>query len=355
MMPPVPGSEDLSSDLEWMLLSGQADDAHLASAIVEAHGGAIFSLACLLLGDRRLAEKASARIFAQALLNVHSYPTRMPLRLWLFSLAARQFRSAWFSPFLSRENPGGLFREFMPRDRLALVLHLYFDLSSAEIAQVLSVPAASLEKRLEKLQGTLQKGSLPEDPTLGTASIKVPAGDLTAQPGEGSAVSLVGGILDEMTQLRARRKRLAFIQGALTFLVGAAVVLVFSREVSRSVPIPTPSPAVPTATLRRGTPTPSAIPEYAALYYPEAGETLADIARKTWVELEILESINHIPADQQLKAGQPIILGFRAPEQVPRILLTITPLALPPPLTITSSSAEIRQRVLQSQSYWKSL
>lgn len=348
-------SPDLSPDLEWMLLGGQADEAQLASALVEAHGADLFELAYLLLGDRVLAEKASTRVLAQAVLNAHRYPARMPVLHWLFSLVARHFKTPWIWLFLTRKDPCGVFCQFRPQERFVLALRYFFDLSIPEIAHVLSIQEGSLEKHIGKLEKKLRGGSsssdAPQKVALPTSASRTGPLRHTMYENPAGKVEIV---LDEIERSRARKKRLALLQGALTFLLGALVVLISTRAFVSDTPALTPPPPS-TALLSRFTPTPTDIPEYAVQYVPAEGETLADIARKTWIDMEILEAINRIPADQKLEAGVPVILGFRPPTQAANQRPTTTPWPLPPPLTAQSSPAEIRQRVSENQHYWHTL
>ncbi len=339
-----------------MLLNGQTDEVHLASALAEAHGADLFDLAYLLLGDVHLAKGVTARVLAQAVFESHRYPARQPVVHWLFSLAARHLKTTRRWSLFPRRDPCGVFCQFRPQERFALLLRHFFELSIPEIARILSLPERSLERRIEQLEEQLQAGSPPSDPPQAAALLLSGAREpLPRQAIPENPAGWAGTILTELALLRSRRKRLALIQGALTFLFGALVVLVATRAFVSDNPAPTPSPLKPTAISPHQTPTPTPIAKYAVLYFPSPGETLADIARKTWVDTEILEALNRIPADQRLEAGKPVILGFRPPERASNLPPTATPWPLPAPLTARSSPDEIRQRVSESQRYWQSL
>lgn len=310
-MPLVDPSSELASDLEWKLLNGQTDEAVLASALAEAHGADLFDLACLLLGDADLAKGVTGRVLAQAIFESQRYPARQPVLHWLLSLAARHLKTTRRWSLFPQKDPCGVFSQFRPQERFALLLRHFFELSIPEIARILSLPERSLERCIEQLEGQLQAEALLSDPPLGAARLLSGARDsLPRQAMPEIPASWVGVILKELAILRSRRKRLALIQGALTFLFGTLVVLVATRAFVSDIPTPTPSPQKPIAISAQQTPTLTPIAKYAVLYFPPPGETLADFARKTWVDVEILEALNRIPADQRLEAGTPVILGF---------------------------------------------
>jgi DNA-directed RNA polymerase specialized sigma24 family protein len=80
-------SPELSSDLEWMLQSGQAPKEMMAEALVEEYYEPVFRLGLAILGDSEQARQTALETFSGALLEAHRYDGKCGVRNWLLRLA----------------------------------------------------------------------------------------------------------------------------------------------------------------------------------------------------------------------------------------------------------------------------
>lgn len=78
---------ELSSDIEWMLQSGQVSRIYFLEALTEAFYLAILRLTTTLLDDTDAAREATRKIFLKAILNVHQYRSQLGVHAWLFKIS----------------------------------------------------------------------------------------------------------------------------------------------------------------------------------------------------------------------------------------------------------------------------
>ena len=78
---------ELSSDIEWMLQSGQVSRTYFLESLTETYYTAVLRLATSILDDTDAARKATRKIFLKAVLNVHQYRSQMGVKVWLFKIA----------------------------------------------------------------------------------------------------------------------------------------------------------------------------------------------------------------------------------------------------------------------------
>ena len=83
---------ELSSDLEWMLESGQVDRDLLAEALAQEYAVEFVQSARLFLRDIGLARQAVVRAFGAALVNVYRYQHGMGVRVWLYQFLIAEWR-----------------------------------------------------------------------------------------------------------------------------------------------------------------------------------------------------------------------------------------------------------------------
>jgi DNA-directed RNA polymerase specialized sigma24 family protein len=106
---------NLSSELEWMLSSTQAEPAEVRRAVAQEYGQALYSMALSLLSDPALASAAFAEILAAVPANRHRYSAQAGIRNWLYSLAVevcRRYRErglrSWRRPPVLENDLAGL-------------------------------------------------------------------------------------------------------------------------------------------------------------------------------------------------------------------------------------------------------
>lgn len=161
-------------------------------ALVQAHQQAVFRLAYLLLGDPSEAEDVAQETFIQAFKALGRFDTTRSMRPWLLRIATnlaynrrrsvRRYlamlqRAARNDPTLIDETAPSESREadaqalwqsvrrLEHNDQQVIYLRYFLELSEAEIAETLNVPAGTVKSRLHRavarLRGIL-KTDMPE-------------------------------------------------------------------------------------------------------------------------------------------------------------------------------------------------
>jgi DNA-directed RNA polymerase specialized sigma24 family protein len=286
-----PEELELSSDLEWMLLSGQVEEATLVSRLVNEEFANLYRLALSILEDPDTARAAAREAISQAVLNAHRYDGQVGVQTWLYSLT----REACQTRLAAHEDPGHAITEFSPGD----------------LQQVAAEIQAGIEKRR---QGLKRWKVIQQIVLVAVASALVIFAAMTID---------VHTPTPQPPTARPRNvvvTRMVYVQPA----------------------------QAPTAT---GTP----FPERAILYEAEPGDTLEKISGRVGVDAEILSSLNAIPPDQELDPGQKVMIGIGAPPLAMITPTPVTPAPSLEPLTTESSYQEILQRVDESKSNWHTL
>lgn len=322
---------DFTSNLEWMLQSGQAGDAALISALVAEQYAPLYHLVLSLLEDPAAAGEVARQALVKAVLDAHLYRGESGVQRWLFSIAVQVCRNYLRRRFLRRF----AFLQGSPH-------HLSGSLARWKLDELAYV----IKNRME-LSGRM--------PAFPSSSAPAPADLEQAR------------LVVEHRVKQARRRRLVAIRTQEFGLVGVVVLLVLfvGRALNTFPPAPEPTGIAPERVLETRivyitpTPAPSStpipFPDRAIVITAAAGETLVDISARTGMDLEILQALNGLAAGSTLAAGQAVMIGLGAP---PRSLVTptpVTPVAPLEPLSIHSSADAIRERVVLSKSLWRTL
>jgi RNA polymerase sigma-70 factor (ECF subfamily) len=145
-----------------------------------------------MLGEPALAEEASQEVFLKAFRNLAAYDPRRPFRTWLLSIAAHHAIDALRRRRLSTvalddlppeasppdhapgpeallverekaEEVDAMLRTLAPRDRAAMVLRYWYDLSYEDMAQMLETSVSGVKSRLHRARRQLaaQVGEQP--------------------------------------------------------------------------------------------------------------------------------------------------------------------------------------------------
>jgi RNA polymerase sigma-70 factor (ECF subfamily) len=172
-----------------------AGDPQAFGELVLRYERDVFNLTYRMLNDRGEAEDAAQESFLRAYANLDRYDQSRPFKTWLLSIASnhcidrlRRRRLIWLSleetlpphPALTSDTPGpeeealtnernllvqGLLDELSPEYRLAVVLRYWYDLSYAEIAEMLDTTESAIKSRLfrarQALADQLESQSLP--------------------------------------------------------------------------------------------------------------------------------------------------------------------------------------------------
>lgn len=153
--------------------------------LVERHQRAVFNLTYRMLGEAREAEDAAQEAFLRAYQHIDRYDAERPFKTWLLSIASnycidriRKRRLTWLSldeplaphPALNSGAPqpeeaaiGGerdaavhaLLNGLAPDYRAAVILRYWYDMSYAEIAEMLDTTESAIKSRLFRARQTL--------------------------------------------------------------------------------------------------------------------------------------------------------------------------------------------------------
>lgn len=162
-----------------------AGDPQAFGELVQRYERDVFNLTYRMLNERREAEDAAQEAFLRAYSNLDRYDQSRSFKTWLLSIASnhcidrlRRRRLTWLSleeplpphPALTSDIPGpeeatltnernvlvqDLLEELSPDYRLAVVLRYWYDLSYAEIAEMLDTTESAIKSRLFRARQAL--------------------------------------------------------------------------------------------------------------------------------------------------------------------------------------------------------
>lgn len=172
------------SDALWVQQT-LAGDPQAFGELVRRYERDVFNLAYRMLNERGEAEDAAQEAFMRAYVNLDRYDPERPFKTWLLSITSnhcidrlRRRRLTWLSleeplpphPALTSDIPGPeealltsernlLVQEMLanlsPEYRLAVILRYWYDLSYAEIAEMLGTTESAIKSRLFRARQAL--------------------------------------------------------------------------------------------------------------------------------------------------------------------------------------------------------
>lgn len=171
----VNSSSELSPDLEWMIQSGQVDDATLAVALLREYYGTIYSLFHAVLDDSVIAISCVFQTFSAAITRLHEYRAEYGVRNWLYALALQTLRDVhsqhlfrhWLVKisflFCKREASNQkmlasdemasqwllAFQRLGDENRMLISLRLVHEISIAKLAWIFQQSEGSIEGQLQ--------------------------------------------------------------------------------------------------------------------------------------------------------------------------------------------------------------
>lgn len=168
---------------EW-LERARSGESEAFAQLVEVFQVPVYNLCHRMLGEAGEAEDAAQETFLRAYRSLGRYDSQRPFPTWLLSIASHhcidQIRRRRLVP-LSLEallpsqeradpSPGpeealavrekqelveALAQDLAPKDRAAIVLHYWYDLSYEEIAQALSLSVGAVKSRMHRARREL--------------------------------------------------------------------------------------------------------------------------------------------------------------------------------------------------------
>lgn len=185
------------------------------AGLVERYQIAIVNLCYRMLGDAGEAEEAAQESFLRAYSQFHRYDPGRSFKTWLYAIAShhcidrlRRRRVTWVGiddepllghPALREPTPGpeqvAALRErdatirlalaaLAPRDRAAVIMRYWYDLSYGEIAEVTGTTTAAVKSRLHRARAALGEMLRREEQRAASAEVPAaaPAGPEEAPP-----------------------------------------------------------------------------------------------------------------------------------------------------------------------------
>lgn len=185
------------SEQDIITLARQGDQAAF-TMLVQTYQTAIYNLCYRMLGEADQALDATQETFLRAYTQFHRYDPERPFKTWLFSIAShycidrlRRRRVTWVDiddeplaghPMLREKRAGpeeaalqserasdaqALIETLPAKDRAAVVMLYWYDLSYQEIAEATGTTVSAVKSRLHRARAALAdaletKGARPE-------------------------------------------------------------------------------------------------------------------------------------------------------------------------------------------------
>jgi RNA polymerase sigma-70 factor, ECF subfamily len=176
-----------------LVTSARAGSTAAFTHLVQIYQTPVYNLCYRMLGDPGEAEDAAQEAFLRAYSQLHRYDPARPFKTWLFAIAShhcidrlRRRRVIWLGiddepllthPALVEPRPGpeqaavrreaeaavqAALAELAPRDRSAIVMRYWYDMSYEEIARATGSTASAIKSRLHRARvslGAVLKGA----------------------------------------------------------------------------------------------------------------------------------------------------------------------------------------------------
>jgi DNA-directed RNA polymerase specialized sigma24 family protein len=401
----------LSSDLEWLILSGQVSQQALAKALVDVYFSPIYRLALAVLGEPIAARLAAQETFTSLLLNLHTYSNQTGVKCWLYGFAmdaiqlqARRLKSRGVIVTLlpkrkrpslpgdqatRNETQAAIWQAFDSLDETQRIPVFLFYVQGWPVPEIASLMHSrdymnnTSNARLSflgALQGVGQDLEVKDLDLLLADSLqrRWPLQEIP----DSNAKTTIAEILREVERRTSSRRTVISFKEVL--LVSAAVLiaigLIWRSNMAQPAPTstiaaegtrPAATPTHPTAIasyptggptglpfvvhIPTRTPTPSPTPQ-GVFYYVQPGDTVASIAARMGISVNDLIDWNRLSPGTILQPG----LALVDPRGLtPSLNETFTPIppSTPIPLRSPPSSADVSQYLqdMLEMKFWKSV
>jgi DNA-directed RNA polymerase specialized sigma24 family protein len=350
----------LSSDLEWMLGSGQASPEMIAEALVTEFYAPVYRLLRAEGLALETVEALTLAALSRALEGGAHFAGQSSIRAWLARLAVSVLprrvvrvappdpEDAFLSAWLAQE----------PRTRRVLFLQLDWGLTPAETAVALKLKPGRVTALASMGRDALEGFTAWQAAGVGAAGWEETVDRLLGErlatafplpPEPGAPAELAAEVLERARpsgKLRRRpfeRREVA----ALLVLIAAALVLGWGGYQLMQEEVPPPPETEAAAS--------TAAPPFegrSLTYVVREGDTLASIAAALQIDPDTLRALNELGTEVNLAPGERLQV-VAAPPLTGTLTAEANP--LPPPLTRAATASEVQQRLALSPDLWRSL
>jgi DNA-directed RNA polymerase specialized sigma24 family protein len=388
---------ELTSDLEWMLQSGQATSEMLAEVLVQEFYPGAYRLVSVFVDDPSAARSILLDALSNALLNVYRYRSHIGARAWFFQILLKEVRkNVSFFPMgssgrrktapdmsVNGEDPSsegtneasllGAYANLSFHQRLALFLGVVFEWPIEEIALAMGSDQTHVNEWLtQAYRQIFEHADQPvvfqgegRDVSLEHLKRSMNARWPLKQLDDETRARLVSQVLSRNAKRSSRLKRAVSFKEIIFTTLAILIVVGVIWEANRLLPAneyslsPTQEDQrLPAAAFRRRlrfrpTPTPSPrlhtpfpTPTSQGLFYElKPGENLSSVAARLGINAKTLREFNRLPPDAHLMPGdrialpQPTLMANPAPTPVtpvPQIEPPSTPASYPEILSTLS-------------------
>ncbi len=397
---------ELTSDLEWMLQSGQATSEMLAEVLVQEFYPGAYRLASVFVNDPSAARAILLDALSNALLNVYRYRSHIGARAWFFQILLKEVRkNVSFFPIgssgrrrtapdisVSGEDPSsegtneasllGAYANLSFHQRLAVFLSVVFEWPIEEIALAMSSDPTHVNEWLthayrrifEHIDKQVVFQGEGWDASLEHLKSSVNARWPVQQLDDETRARVVSQVLSRNARRSNRLKRVVSFKEIIFTTLAILIVVGVIWEANQMLPdneysqSPTQdNQRLPAAAFRRRsrfrpTPTPSPrlhtpfpTPTSQGLFYElKPGENLSSVAARLGISAEALREFNRLPPDVHLMPGdrialpQPTLMANPAPTPV-------TPVPQIEPPSTPASYSEILLALSRKSYSWNTL
>jgi len=379
---------ELSSDLEWLLQSGQVNQEELLTALAGLYLLPIYRLALAVLDEPAAARLAARETFSSVLLNLYRYSSQIGVERWLYGLALdaiqhqmsglktrRTLTALLDKPVAANESEAAVWQAFDALDEVSRIPVFLFYVQGWQAAKIVSLmhsreymagAATARSSFLGSLEEVVQ-GLTPAGRDAQLASL-LKARWAAPDSSTLDLSTITAEILDRAGRLGTNRRTIISFKEVL--LVGAAILLAVGLIWRSNMAQPEPNPTIvakktqPIATPLPGTaiaspatagptgvplvlsfptrmPTSTPTPQ-GVFYYVQPGDTLFAIAARMGITVDELLRFNRLSSGTILKPGMALVNpGGLTPSL--QILATPVQPYTPVPLKLQPSSAEINR------------
>jgi DNA-directed RNA polymerase specialized sigma24 family protein len=399
---------ELTSDLEWMLQSGQATHEMLADALVQEFYPDAYRIAMVFLDDPHAARVVLLEAYSNALLSVYRYRSQTGARAWFFRIFIKSLRSE--IPRLSSQRPKdppttidpeshqsdqsplfkteksilAVFEVLAFSQRLALFFKVVLDWPVEEIALAMSSDTTNVDRWLFQVHQRISEYALSRTATDLQSEDLEARGELLERsikkrwPVEAldsdERAKIVSQVLSRTSQRDSLQKRAISLKEivftALAILIVVGAIWGANRMLPESESAQTPTESnqrPPAAAFRRRfssqpTPTPSPhlrtpfpTPTSRGMFYElKPGERLSSVAARLGISVKALRDFNRLPADARLIAGDRIVLPPLSLQNLPTPT-PVTPVPEIQPTAAPSSNQDIISALSRRNFAWQTL